>query len=98
MESGYLLIFRRCLVFSFPVFHSISDLFLAIALIDRFLADLILVTGGMMFEVVAAFAAWSAHSLPSMFLCPDTHSIWMVLEGLISWILSIVSSISLMIH
>ena len=66
--------------------------------IDLYWADFILVFGGTVLDVAAAFAAWSARSLPSIFLCPGTHSMCIVEAGLASWILSITLRISLMMY
>jgi hypothetical protein len=52
---------------------------------------------GVFLEMAAAFAAWSAGSLPLIFLCPDIHSICTAQVGLASWILPITSKVSLII-
>ena len=90
---GYWLIFRKRLAFSLPDFHSDSHFVLAIDWIDLFWADLIIVFRGAVLVTAAALAAWSAFSLPSMFLCPGTHSMFMVRVGACSWISSIASRI-----
>ena len=95
---GCLLIARSRFAFSLPIFQLFSHFVLAMDLIDLFWADFIFMAGGVVMAVAAVFAAWSACSFPSMFLCPGTHSMWMVHVGLASWILSIVFRISLTIY
>src|SRR5436190_16448227 len=77
---GCWLILRRRLAFCLPSFHSVSHWVLVMDWIDLFWADFILVVGGVVVDVAAAFAALSARSFPLMFMCPGTHSIWMVLQ------------------
>jgi hypothetical protein len=95
---GYLLMLRNRLAFSLPVLHSVSHLVLVMDCIDLLCADFIIMLGDILFGMAAVFAAWSACSFPSMFLCPDSHSIWMLQLGVYSWIFSIVSSISSIIY
>ena len=47
--------FRNHLIFSFPIFHSISHLVLIMICIDLFYIDFILIFEDMMLEVIAIF-------------------------------------------
>ena len=96
--SGCWLSFRSRFAISLPVLHSVSHLIFVMAWMDLFWADLILLMRIVEFGVAAIFAAWSACSLSSMSSCPDIHSIWMLLIGLIFWTRSIISRIFLMIY
>src|SRR5947207_2303163 len=87
---GCLLIARSRFAFSLPIFQLFSHFVLAMDLIDLFWADFIFMAGGVVLAVVVGFVVLCAFSFSFLFLCPRTHSFWMVHVGFCSLVLYIV--------